>query len=99
VDDRAPPQRLEELQEMLARAVAGYETLVVPVLAAQQRRRSDLVADYRGRLASPYIAASLGFIDDVIAPHQTRPRVIAALRALRGKRVVGPARKHGNIPL
>ena len=62
-------------------------------------RRKELVAEYRERYASPYIAASRGYLDDVIEPRETRPRLIAALRALAGKRDTNPRRKHGNIPL
>jgi len=62
-------------------------------------RRTKLIADYKARFANPYSAAERGYIDDVIVPHQTRPRLIRALRTLRTKRVDGPKRKHGNIPL
>ncbi|MEJ7716790.1 MAG: carboxyl transferase domain-containing protein [Thermoleophilaceae bacterium] len=62
-------------------------------------RRAKLIADYKARFANPYSAAERGYIDDVIVPHQTRPRLIRALRTLRTKRVDGPKRKHGNIPL
>ena len=47
----------------------------------------------------PYVAAERGYIDDVIVPHETRPKVINALNTLLTKRVPGPKRKHGNIPL
>jgi propionyl-CoA carboxylase beta chain len=62
-------------------------------------RRSQLIADYRARFANPYAAAERGYIDDVIAPRETRPRLIRALETLASKRVQGPRRKHGNIPL
>jgi propionyl-CoA carboxylase beta chain len=55
--------------------------------------------DYKARFANPYTAAERGYIDDVIVPHETRPRLIAALQTLQGKREPGPKRKHGNIPL
>jgi propionyl-CoA carboxylase beta chain len=55
--------------------------------------------EYRTRFAHPYIAAGRGYIDDVIDPRQTRPRLINALDMLRNKRDANPARKHGNIPL
>ena len=61
--------------------------------------RVKLVADYRERFANPYIAASKGFIDEVIEPSQTRPRIISALEMLQNKRDTNPAKKHGNIPL
>ncbi len=63
------------------------------------RRRAELVAAYVERYANPYVAASRGYIDDIIEPHETRPRLIAALRSLAGKRDTNPRRKHGNIPL
>src|ERR671910_807322 len=62
-------------------------------------RRSKLIDDYKARFANPYSAAERGYIDDVIVPHETRPKLIAALETLRTKRVAGPKRKHGNIPL
>ena len=62
-------------------------------------RRETLMADYKARFANPYSAAERGYIDDVIIPHETRPRVINALKTLLTKRVDQPRRKHGNIPL
>jgi acetyl-CoA carboxylase carboxyltransferase component len=61
--------------------------------------RERLVQEYREEFAHPYVAAGRGYLDDVIAPRQTRPRVIRALQMLRDKRVHRPARKHGSIPL
>ena len=51
------------------------------------------------RFANPYSAAERGYIDDVIIPHETRPKLIRALERLQTKRVETPKRKHGNIPL
>jgi len=62
-------------------------------------RKAELVADYRKEFANPYVAAGRGFIDDVIEPSDTRPRLINALEMLTNKRDSNPARKHGNIPL
>jgi acetyl-CoA carboxylase carboxyltransferase component len=62
-------------------------------------RRQELVAEYEDLFASPYQAASRGYIDDVIEPRRTRPWLIRALALARSKRVTTPARKHGNIPL
>jgi len=59
----------------------------------------ELVAEYREKFANPYIAASRGYVDAVIEPHETRPRLINALEMLRNKRDSYPPRKHGNIPL
>ena len=62
-------------------------------------RKAELVEDYRKRFANPYVAASAGFIDNVIEPHETRPRLINSLEMLQNKSVSIPAKKHGNIPL
>jgi propionyl-CoA carboxylase beta chain len=62
-------------------------------------RREKLIDDYRARFANPYTASERGYVDDVIIPHETRPKVIAALHTLETKREPGPKRKHGNIPL
>jgi propionyl-CoA carboxylase beta chain len=64
--------------------------------AAERGRR---VAEYNDRFASPWIAAELGYLDDVIEPQETRPRLIAALEMLRSKKQVLPQKKHGNPPL
>ncbi|CAN5582188.1 acyl-CoA carboxylase subunit beta [soil metagenome] len=64
-----------------------------------ETRRERLMDDYRARFANPYSAAERGYVDDVIVPHETRPKVIAALEALQTKRAPTPKRKHGNIPL
>src|SRR2546425_6100923 len=61
--------------------------------------REQLARDYRAQFANPYVAASRGYIDDVIEPHRTRPRLISALAVLSTKRDTNPTRKHGNIPL
>src|SRR5712671_3156705 len=62
-------------------------------------RRQKLMDDYKARFANPYTAAERGYIDDVIVPHKTRPKLIVALHTLQSKREPGPKRKHGNIPL
>ncbi len=56
-------------------------------------------AEYREKFANPYIAAERGYIDEVIEPARTRPKLIAALRVLENKRDTMPHKKHGNIPL
>ena len=63
------------------------------------RKKAELVAEYREKFASPYVAAERGYIDDVIEPRETRPRLINALEMLSNKRDANPAKKHGNIPL
>ncbi len=62
-------------------------------------RRAELVEEYREHFANPFIAAELGYIDDVIEPSETRPRLINALHMLKNKRDQNPPKKHGNIPL
>jgi propionyl-CoA carboxylase beta chain len=64
--------------------------------AAEQRR---LVAEYEAEFNNPYVAAARGYIDDVIAPSETRPRLIRALEMLADKQDANPRKKHGNIPL
>jgi acetyl-CoA carboxylase carboxyltransferase component len=64
-----------------------------------EKKRAELVSDYREKFANPYVAASRGYIDDVIEPRETRPRLINALEMLTNKRDSNPAKKHGNIPL
>jgi propionyl-CoA carboxylase beta chain len=61
--------------------------------------RQRLVQEYRDKFATPYIAAARGYIDDVIDPRETRPKIISALEMLKNKKVVNPPKKHSNIPL
>jgi propionyl-CoA carboxylase beta chain len=64
-----------------------------------EKRKAELVAEYRQKFANPYVAAERGYLDDVIEPRLTRPRLINALEMLSNKRDANPAKKHGNIPL
>jgi propionyl-CoA carboxylase beta chain len=61
--------------------------------------RAQKTEEFRERFANPFIAAERGFVDDVIEPRETRPRVIRALRMLENKVDTMPRKKHGNIPL
>ena len=61
--------------------------------------RAEKIEEYRQQFANPYEAAKRGYVDDVIEPDSTRPRIIAALEMLRSKRESLPSKKHGNIPL
>jgi propionyl-CoA carboxylase beta chain len=61
--------------------------------------RRENVAEFRERFANPYIAAERGWVDAVIQPRDTRPKLITALRMLESKRDTNPPKKHGNIPL
>jgi propionyl-CoA carboxylase beta chain len=72
------------------------EIAAAPDPAAERKRR---VAEYNEKFASPWVAAQLGYLDDVIEPQDTRPRLIAALEMLRQKRQSLPFKKHGNPPL
>ena len=67
--------------------------------AKPDKLRAQLMEDYTARFENPYVAAERGYIDDVIEPHETRPRLITALHLLATKHEPGPRRKHGNIPL
>ncbi len=62
-------------------------------------KKTELVEEYRHRFANPYIAAAAGFIDNVIEPRETRPRLINSLEMLQNKQARLPHKKHGNIPL
>jgi acetyl-CoA carboxylase carboxyltransferase component len=64
-----------------------------------EAERERLVQEYRETFANPYVAAARGYIDDVIEPRETRPRLIEALQMLQNKRDTNPPKKHGNIPL
>jgi acetyl-CoA carboxylase carboxyltransferase component len=64
-----------------------------------QGTRAKLIEDYHQKFNNPYYAAQNGYIDDVIEPRETRPKIIASLAALRDKYVDHPQRKHGNIPV
>ena len=87
-------------------AVMGVEGAVKIIFRDQLGEAEDqavemdrLTAEYETTFANPYVAAARGYIDDVIEPSATRPRLIAAFAMLEGKRDRTPAKKHGNIPL
>lgn len=87
-------------------AVMGADGAVNIVFREEIKKAADakaekarLVAEYREKFANPYKAAELGYIDDVIDPAETRPKIIEALRMLRTKQATNPPKKHGNIPL
>ena len=64
-----------------------------------EQLRREKVDEFRERFANPYVAAERGWVDAIIEPHDTRPKLIAALRMLEAKRDTMPSKKHGNIPL
>jgi len=87
-------------------AVMGPDGAVSIVFRNELKNASDaaearkaLEADYREKFANPYKAAELGYVDEVIKPEDTRPKVIRAFEMLRTKRQENPPKKHGNIPL
>ena len=61
--------------------------------------RKEKISEFQEKFANPYVAAEKGFIDEVIEPSQTRPKLIRALSLLQNKRDTNPPKKHGNIPL
>ena len=65
----------------------------------QEAARRSRVTEFEEKFANPYIAAERGFIDEVIEPACTRPKLIRALSLLENKRDTNPPKKHGNIPL
>jgi propionyl-CoA carboxylase beta chain len=65
----------------------------------KEAARHARILELEDKFANPYVAAERGFIDEVIEPAQTRPKLIRALRLLENKRDSNPPKKHGNIPL
>jgi propionyl-CoA carboxylase beta chain len=80
-------------------AVMGADGAVNIIYRREPGDREARIAEYRDRFASPFVAAERGYVDDVIEPHETRPRLIRALRMLENKIDTMPRKKHGNIPL
>ena len=87
-------------------AVMGPEAAVGIVFRDELAKAADPVAaraaylsDYRDKFANPFVAASLGYVDEVIRPRETRAKLVRALAAIGNKRDSNPPRKHGNIPL
>ena len=64
-----------------------------------EEKRAEAVENYRETFANPYKAAELGYIDEIIYPKQTRPKLIQALELTQNKSKTNPPKKHGNIPL
>ncbi len=64
-----------------------------------EETRQQFIAEYIDKFANPYVAAARGYIDDVIDPRETRPKLIKALGMLQNKSDTNPPKKHGNIPL
>jgi len=64
-----------------------------------EKKEAEMVEEYRNTFASPYRAAERGYIDEIILPEQTRPKLIKALEFLKNKQERMPAKKHDNLPL
>jgi len=71
----------------------------IEVAKDKEKRRADLVKEYREKFANPYVAVGLGYIDKVIFPRETKPLIYSGLEMLASKRKSRPQKKHGNIPL
>jgi acetyl-CoA carboxylase carboxyltransferase component len=71
----------------------------IQAAADPEAKRQELIENYQNLLYNPYIAASRGFVDQIILPRETRPRLIEALETMCTKRETLPAKKHGNIPM
>ncbi|WP_309661002.1 acyl-CoA carboxylase subunit beta [Sphingomonas sp.] len=81
-------------------AVMGAKGAVEIIFRGKTAKEiAEHTAEYEERFANPFVAASMGFIDDVIMPHSTRKRVALGLRRLRDKQLENPWKKHDNIPL
>ncbi len=83
-------------------AVMGAKGAVEIIFRAEMsdpEKLAEREAEYKDRFANPFVAASRGYIDDVIKPHGTRRRIARALKGLRGKQMANPWKKHDNIPL
>src|SRR5204863_2379 len=97
---------LEVQPEYALNMVIGFARLdgrPVGVVANQPAHpaaaRAAYIAEYREKFATPFKAAELGYIDEIIRPRQTRKKLIRSLHMLKNKRQDNPPRKHGNIPL
>ena len=81
-------------------AVMGAKGAVEIIFRGRTKEEiAERTAEYEARFANPFVAASMGFIDEVIMPHSTRRRIAVGLRKLRTKRLENPWKKHDNIPL
>jgi propionyl-CoA carboxylase beta chain len=81
-------------------AVMGAKGAVEIIFRGKSKDEiAERTAEYEARFANPFVAASMGFIDEVIMPHSTRRRIALGLRKLKTKKLVNPWKKHDNIPL
>ena len=85
--------------EIAVMGAKGAVEIIFRADAADPEALAAREAEYKQRFANPFVAASLGYIDDVIMPHGTRRRIVRALKSLKGKQLANPWKKHDNIPL
>jgi propionyl-CoA carboxylase beta chain len=85
--------------EIAVMGAKGAVEIIFRKEAGDPERIAELTTEYEARFANPFVAASKGFIDEVIQPHTTRRRIALGLRKLRGKTLANPWKKHDNIPL
>jgi propionyl-CoA carboxylase beta chain len=85
--------------EIAVMGAKGAVEIIFRAEAGDPEKIAERTKEYEARFANPFVAASRGYIDDVIHPRNTRRRVIRALRTLKNKQVANPAKKHDNIPL
>ena len=85
--------------EIAVMGAKGAAEIIYRREAGDPEKIAQRTKEYEDRFMSPFIAAERGYIDDVIKPHRTRPRVAKALRMLRAKQLANPWKKHDNIPL
>jgi propionyl-CoA carboxylase beta chain len=85
--------------EIAVMGAKGAVEIIFRAEASDPRLLAQREAEYKDRFANPFVAASLGYIDDVIMPHSTRRRLVRALKSLHGKSVTNPWKKHDNSPL
>jgi len=85
--------------EIAVMGAKGAVEIIFRAEAGDPAKLAERTKEYEDRFANPYVAASRGFIDDVIMPHNTRKRIVRALRTLKNKQLSNPQKKHDNIPL
>ncbi len=85
--------------EIAVMGAKGAVEIIFRAEAKDPEKLAEREAAYKARFANPFVAAQLGYIDDVIMPHSTRRRIVRALKSLKGKSLSNPAKKHDNIPL
>jgi len=96
---RAGKLEREIRRELEFHAAERADELRASGLSHEEAARRARILELEDKFANPYVAAERGFIDEVIEPSQTRPKLIKALALLENKRDTNPPKKHGNIPL